>query len=379
MKFKFFILVLFFFSANLHADVPPITKKHASELNAQFEDLLKKHKINTIGVSVIKSGKVAWINYFGEQSPGVPASNRTLFNVGSITKTITTETILQLVEKQKLELDEPMSNYWVDPDLIGDTRHNKLTPRMVLTHSTGFPNWRYFTSNSKLQFINEPGTTYKYSGEGFKYLAKFAEKRLGVAFEELVKTYVFAPAKMNHTSISVRKENFPFIANARDENGKFYGHNCTPEGWCTEEGDVSAAGGMVITVEDYSKFLIWSMQEQRLNTQLTKDKNTILIDQRIFKGFQCEKIPTAICPSRQGYGLGWNITEYTDGWLIGHGGSNWSLITLAYYYPDSKDGVVIFLNAPNKLATAAMIDAITLLDPSSPKLHEYRFRLDRMK
>ncbi|WP_395373883.1 serine hydrolase domain-containing protein [Marinicella sp. W31] len=377
MKILFVFLLFSMFNGILKADIASITKARESELSKDFQVLLEKHKINTIGVSVIKAGKIAWMDHYGEQSPDVPASKKTLFDVGSITKTVATQTILQLVQEGLISLDEPMSKYWVDPDLIEDKRHNLLTPRMVLTHSTGLPNWRFFSQDGKLKFINAPGTTYGYSGEGFQYLAKFIEKKLNMPFEELAEKHVFKPVGMNNVSMSVRKANFPHIARALDEDGQFYGHYCRPEGWCSKEGQVSLAGGMVITVEDYSKFLIWSMQGSGLSDQLNKEINAIKVEQEIIKGFDCKKIPEAVCPTRQGYGLGWNVTQFEGGSLIGHGGSDWSLISLAYYYPDSQDGLVILLNGPSSLALKAMVDAIKLLDPESPKLHEYKFRADR--
>ena len=143
----------------------------------KFEAIMNKHHINTIGVAVIESGEIDWTGYYGQQAPGIPASANTLFDVGSITKLITTQTVLQLVKAGKINLDEPMSEHWIDPDLINDERHQKLTPRLVLTHSTGLPNWRFFSDDNTLKFIHQPGSQYSYSGEGFQYLAKFVENK----------------------------------------------------------------------------------------------------------------------------------------------------------------------------------------------------------
>jgi CubicO group peptidase (beta-lactamase class C family) len=374
---KYSLFIFLFFSHISSAKIQPVTKERELELDKKFEVILEKHKINTIGVSLIKAGEINWIGHYGEQSSGIPASKSTLFNVGSLTKTITTQTVLQLVQAQKIMLDESMSHYWVDPDLSQDSRHSALTPRMVLSHTTGFLNWRFFSRDRKLKFVNEPGTTYGYSGEGFEYLAKFVEKKLSVPFEQLAQKYVFKPAGIKNVSLSVNKDNFKRIAKAKDKNGEFPGYYCSPQGWCSKEGQVSVAGNMVITVEDYSKFLIWAMQESGLADDLKRQINSISIDQPLFKGFDCKKRPSAICPMAQGFGLGWNLTQFKDGKLIGHGGSDWSLVTLTYYYPESRDGLVIFLNGPQAFASKAIIDAILLLDPNSAKIHEYQFRLDR--
>ena len=376
MKFNSSLILLFCCQLIQAQSSVPASMKDPG-YDQKFEAIMNKHHINTIGVAVIESGEIDWTGYYGQQAPGIPASANTLFDVGSITKLITTQTVLQLVKAGKINLDEPMSEHWIDPDLINDERHQKLTPRLVLTHSTGLPNWRFFSDDNTLKFIHQPGSQYSYSGEGFQYLAKFVENKLGQPFEALAKEYVFKPAGMRNVSISHNKNFYPNIARALDKEGNFYGHYCRPGGWCSKEGSTSVAGSMVITVEDLSRFFIWSMNNSGLAADLQQQINTISVDQPLAKGFQCDKLPQAHCPSRQGYGLGWNVTEFNGETLIGHGGSDWSLITLAYYYPGSKNGVIILLNGPSDLAMKAMVDAIKVLDPSSPKLHEYRFRAER--
>jgi CubicO group peptidase (beta-lactamase class C family) len=346
----------------------------AEALDKAFRELLDQHQINTLGVGVIKNGALVWQGEYGQQSPGVPASATTLFDVGSITKTITAETILRLAEDGELSLDESMAPYWVDPDLAGDPRHDRLTPRMALTHTSGLPNWRFFTDDRKLRFLNEPGTKFGYSGEGFEYLAKYAESKLGRPFEELVEAYVFEPAGMRDVSMSVRAKNFPRIARPLDQDGTFPGYYCRPEGWCREEGDFAAAGSMVVTVADYAKFLIWSMHGEGLSAELLEDRNTI---QGFEDDIDCSGTPGARCPERLGYGLGWNVTQLPNDRTIGHRGTDWSVVSLAYYYEGSGDGLIVLFNAPNRAGLAGMVDALELLDPRSAELHGYKARRDR--
>jgi CubicO group peptidase (beta-lactamase class C family) len=373
IKYVYLLIIIFFTEANATViSINPNTKEEVTKALT----ILTDDKINTIGISVIKAGQIEWVAHFGDQSPGIIANSKTLFDVGSLTKTVTTQTILRLVNENKIKLDESMTHYWLDPDLQETAIHTELTPRMALTHSTGFPNWRFFTDDGKLGFINPPGSKYGYSSEGFQYLARFAEKKIKTPFDQLVQKYVFEPSGISNASLRIDKKYYPFIAQALDKEGKFYGHYCRP-GWCSEEGSLSAAGGMVISVEEFSQFLIWAMNGAELGDQLNQQINGITVDQEIIKGFDCSKHPEALCPNRQGYGLGWNVTEYPGGRVIGHGGSDWSLVTLTYYYPEQKDGLVIFINAPNDIALSAMIEVLKILDPESPKLHEYQFRLDR--
>jgi len=88
-----------------------------------------------------------------------------------------------------------MAPDWIDPDIEDNPWSKLLTLRMCLSHRTGFANWRYQTKNV-LTFQWEPGTKTGYSGEGFDYAARFAERKTGRPWEELAQQYVFDPAGM---------------------------------------------------------------------------------------------------------------------------------------------------------------------------------------
>lgn len=358
-------------------DIDDISSTQAMVLDDSFLALVAKHKINTAGVAVIKNNKVVWQNQYGFQSPGVPANENTLFNVASLTKTITAETLLRLVATGKLSLDESIAPYWVDPDLQNNPEVHRLTPRMLLTHTSGFMNWRYFANDRKLSFINTPGEAFGYSGEGFEYLAKYAEKKLGMPFEQLVESTIFEPLAMKNSSMAVRKENFSRIAKPMDENGKFHGHYCHPSGYCSSEGSSSAAANLVMTVSDYAKFLISSIKGEGLSAKLKQDRNTMQGIQFTQEDIDCSQFLAVKCPTKMGYGLGWSMSDLKNNKIIGHRGTNWTVVSLAYYYQDSGDGLIIFFNAPNKAGLAGMVDALKLLDPDSPELPGYELRLAR--
>ena len=355
-----------------NADIDPVSAERVAQLDRSFSALTAEHGLMTVGAAVIKNGTVAWTGYYGEQAPGVPASRETMFNVASITKTVTAETVLRLVEDGKLSLDESMAPYWVDPDVADDPRHIGLTPRMTLHHSTGFLNWRFFAPDRILRFENDPGSTFGYSGEGFEYVMRYAERKLERDFESLVREYVFDPIGMRGVSLSVREAIFDRIARPVDENGTFHGYYCRPNGWCRGEGDYSAADDMVVTVEDYARFMISAMRGDGLSAGLAADRNRVQMVYGEYDAVDCTTIPEHECPEAQGYGLGWEVFDYGGYKLVGHGGSDWSEVALGYFYTRSGDGLVIFLNAPNAVALGAMAGAIELLDADSPMIGLYR-------
>ena len=110
------------------------------ELADALAALLGKHHVAALSVAVVKRGTIAWSAVYGEQGPGKPATSQTLFNVASMAKPISAETVLRLVSAGRLSLDDPMDPGWVDPDVADDPRHMRLTPRIALSHQTGFPN-----------------------------------------------------------------------------------------------------------------------------------------------------------------------------------------------------------------------------------------------
>lgn len=370
---------LFAFANNegKQTDIQDMTELRAKKLDVAFASIVEQHQINTAGVAVIKNGNIVWQNYYGQQSDGVPASTDTLFDIASLTKTVTAETILRLVAKGKLSLEEPVADFWLDPDLKNNPYLPQLTPRMLLSHTSGFMNWRFFSDDGKLSFVSAPGTSFGYSGEGYEYLAKYAEKKLKTSFPELVQKEVFSPLKMEDSAIVVDKNNFKRIAKPLDKNGEFYGYYCLPQGYCRKEGRYSAAAGLVITVSDYAKFLISSMKGEGLSAQLKQDRNTMQGVQFSKSDIECGKSSDIICPTQLGYGLGWSVAQLESDKLIGHRGTTWTVVSLAYYYAGSGDGLITFFNAPNKAGIAGMVDALELLDPDSPELLGYRMRRAR--
>lgn len=171
-------------AANIAADVSEKASALRLTLDEKALEWLETYDVPSVAVAYVEDGQLAWTAVYGEQSAGVPATEETLYNIASMTKPITAETILRLVSDRKISLDEPMSAHWIDPDIAGNPWHDKLTPAIALSHRTGFINWR-FQTNDTLEFLWEPGTKTGYSGEGYNYVARFAEKKLGQPFEAL--------------------------------------------------------------------------------------------------------------------------------------------------------------------------------------------------
>jgi len=338
------------------APKPPAKSEIKLILDQNVPQWLKKYDVPSVAIGYIENGEVAWTAVYGEQSPGVPANEKTLYNIASLTKPISAETILRLASEGKLSLDEPMFPYWVDPDVKDNPWSKLLTPRLCLSHQTGFKNWRYLT-NDVLKFEWEPGTRTGYSGEGYEYVARFTEKKTGKSFVDLAQQYVFDPIGMKDTS---------YIARAW-----FAGRLAVPQG---PKGEAepkshlawSAADLVRTTIGDYSKFVVSVMHNERVSKELAAQRlimtrNLATPDEE--KKVCAEGKSDGPCTVSVGMGLGWEVLKHNDETILDHDGSDWGVHTLAFFIPKKQVGVVIFTNGDNGSKVIREIVGLLYPDP----------------
>ncbi len=307
-----------------HNDPSKIQTKSSFEI--EIENLLIQEKVPALGLGIIENGKVKKIQVFGKIDKDLPISYNSLFKVASLTKPITALVALKLISTGKLGLDEPLDKYWKDTDLKNDIRTKKLTPRIILSHQTGFPNWRYLTKSKKLTFEFEPATKFQYSGEGFEYLRKAIESKFGKKLEELAEYLIFKPAKMNDTHFWWDKavDEKRYVKNY-DKDGKAFE--------TTKYYQANAAANLLTTVEDYGNFIAYVLNGADLSQSVFNEmtKNQVQLKQNDFFGLGWEKL------------TGFSGEEYA----LMHTGKDPGVNTLAIMFPKSKNGYVIFLNGDN--------------------------------
>jgi CubicO group peptidase (beta-lactamase class C family) len=108
-------------------------------------------------------------------------------------------------EEGLIDLDRPLASYLTLADAASDERTRAVTARHVLSHSTGFPNWRN-KRDQQLTSDFTPGDRFGYSGEGFVYLQRAVERITGGGIEAFVQERVLAPLGMRHSSYFWRPE-----------------------------------------------------------------------------------------------------------------------------------------------------------------------------
>lgn len=367
------LLALALFAGCTHSTIPPgaAPRADAAQLDRRIDSIMRRHGVVTGAVGILRGGNLVFESYHGEAAPGVPAGPETRFDVASITKTVAAETFLRMVAAGVAELDEPLYPYWVDPDVADDPRHRLLTPRMILSQRSGFPNWRFFRPDRRLAFERNPGSGYGYSGEGFNYLWRAMERKLDASFPELVRRYLLGPLGIETAQLTVDRADRDQVALGVDQDGRRYDPGCRP-GFCWPDGQWSAAGGMLITLRDYAKVMAAISGSDGYGPALTVQRDHIVTDRGTESVVDCAVAPRE-CPVSQGYGLGFVEVDLGAQRTIGHEGGDWSQLTIAYSYLPTRDGLIVFLNVPMERGIGAMRDLVSLLDPASP----YVLRFER--
>ena len=336
----------------------------AQAQRAAIETVISRHHPQAAAIGIIKSGHLYREYYFGEEREGIPVTAASRFEVASISKMVASETFLRMVAAGEASLDMKLSDYWVDPDVAGDPRLQDLTARHVLTHRTGFPNWRFFRADGKLAFEAEPGERYGYSGEGFQYLFRALERKTGLTYPQMVQRYLLTPLEIEDAVVGFEQQVGPAMVWNRTPDGEWLRPDCRP-GFCWPAGDWSAAGGLKISLEDLSRILISIGKAEGYDASLGLERDRIVTDRAQESTVDCTKAPTK-CPVAQGYGLGFLRVDESDARWVGHEGGDWSQLTLAVIDETRGDGLVVLLAGPMEENVSLMRDVLQTIDPDNP-------------
>ena len=220
-------------------------------------------------------------------------------------------------------MDESLSNYWIDPDIKDNPSHEKITTRLVLSHQCGFNNWRWMNDSNKLEFVSEPGTTFRYSGEGFEYLRKSLENKFEISLQQLSDSLLFTPLKMRDTRHS-------WDSNI-DKNRFAIGHDSVKGPYeIPRKNQPNGADNVITTIEDFGVFGVNVLK--KLN-----DKNSI---------YQEMILPQTSVRENISIGLGWFIfNDLSNGeFALYNAGGDLGSHTVIILLPISQRGIIIFTN-----------------------------------
>jgi CubicO group peptidase (beta-lactamase class C family) len=322
-----------------------------AEIDANVARLMKAAEVTGAGIAIFNHGKVAYLKAYGlrDTEKNLPLTVDSVMTAASFTKVAFAYLVMQLVETGELELNKPVYQYFPKPlpeyssyqDLAADPRYKKITARMLLSHTSGFPNFRWLNDDKKLNINFEPGSRYAYSGEGIELLQLVVETITHKSLQELMQAQVFQPLGMTRTSMVWEDRFESNYANGYDE----YGRNIGPERRATAD----AAGSMQTTPRDFAQFMLAMMNGKGLKA---KTRDLMLSPQiQILARHQfptMENIATEENKAiRLSYGLGWGLywTPYGKAFFKEGHDAGWRNYTVCF--DQSKTGLLIMTNSAN--------------------------------
>jgi CubicO group peptidase (beta-lactamase class C family) len=218
-------------------------------------------------MALVADAKPLWSRGFGvtDRTMKAPVDADTVFEFGSVSKTVFAYAMMKACETGVLALDTPLTKYTPDRFLSGDSRLDLMTARHVLSHTGGFQNWR--SKEGPLKILFTPGARWEYSGEGYSYLqsvlthlagrvdpadCKAFEDGLrvcGTDFDSYMKANLFVPFGMTSSGYLYRDG----MARPHDDKGQMLADRVARPPDAARYG---AAGDLHSTADDYAKFLI---------------------------------------------------------------------------------------------------------------------------
>ncbi|MGI9653284.1 serine hydrolase domain-containing protein [Chryseobacterium sp. RLHN22] len=296
------------------------------EFETKIQHAMDSLQVQGMSVGVINDNKIVYNKGFGYADIALKkkVDHSTFFEAASLSKPVFAFFVLTLAKEGKLNLDRPLFEYLPNEN-IADERYKKITARMVLSHTTGLPNW---SETEKMKLESEPGQKFSYSGEAFMYLAKVIAELSGSSLKNLDNIF------QNEVSKPLKLKDFHFIVTDKAEENLAKGYQ--KKQLVKDERDRSlfdSAGGMYANIENYGQFLISLMNQQKKYAEMFKTE------------IQLEKNhPIAQYFGISSWTLGLAVVKINNSENFWHGGNNLGYTSSFMINPEKKFGYVFFTN-----------------------------------
>jgi len=346
-------------------------------LNQKVEQLMLDANVHGLALSIFEKNSVSYQNTFGFKNfeKKQLLSDTTNIYGASLSKTVFSILVMKLVEEGELDLDTPLASYlpkkiyeyepqtrWHDDfsDLKEDSLYHKITARMCLSHTSGFPNWRWFETDQKLKVKFEPGEKYLYSGEGMVYLQVVLEKLTGKGLEELAHEKIFTPLAMGNSSYQWQEEFEADFAYGHQANDSLYQKD--------KDNEPRGPSTLETTASDFTKFLEAVLSRKILSTESWEEIFTPQIrikSKRQFGPLSMEQTDE-FDNIQISYGLGFGLIKTPYGWAAFKEGHGDGFQHYFIVFPETGKGVLMMTNSDNGESIFKELLELTIKDTFTP-------------
>lgn len=322
-------------------------------IDAFVEEQMKQWKVPGLGLAVVQDGKVILSKGYGfrDVEKKLAVTPKTLFAIGSITKSFTVTSLGMLVDDGKLDWDKPVREYLPRFRLNDTVAGERMTPRDLVTHRSGLPRHDALWYNSplsrgeifeRLRYL-EPSKDfrqlYQYNNLMFMTAGILAQEVSGMKWEDLMRKRVFGPLGMASTNMSVndsqKSDDFaqPY-EEAKDEIKKVPFRNID---------QVGPAGSINSNIEDMTRYLMMHMNQGKVEgKQFLSEGNAAQMQSPQMV------IPGALTYKEVGhasYGMAFLIGAYRGHKMVQHGGAIDGFRAMLAFLPQDNIGLVVLTNS----------------------------------
>jgi CubicO group peptidase (beta-lactamase class C family) len=333
------------------------TNAQPDKAAAGIRKIMEEAPVTGLSVAVVKNNKMIYMQAFGvkDRETNTPMTTDCLFRIASISKSFSATSIMQLIEKKKLSLDDDVS------DLMGFKVRNPkfpetvITLRLLLSHLSSINDSQgYFTLDAinpakntdwaKCYNDYEPGKGYQYCNLNFNMVGTIIEKYSGERFDQYVKHHILDPLGLygGYCVDSLDKSRFASIYEYNGDSAKFF---LSPGAYNPRSAEIAAytmgystpifspTGGMKISAPDLARYMMMHMN-------LGKVKGKKIMSKKSARAMQ-----TAYS-DKEGYGFAiMNSDKLIPGkHMTGHTGSAYGLYSAMFFNPREKFGIVVISN-----------------------------------
>jgi CubicO group peptidase (beta-lactamase class C family) len=332
---------------------------------------LGEWKCEGFAIGVVKDGKVILEKGYGvrDAKKNLPVTTKTLFAIGSSTKSFTVTSMGVLVDRGKLDWDKPVREYLPDFRLWDQFATERMTPRDLVTHRSGLPRHDLMWYNSpfsrdelfsRLRYL-EPNkdfrTTFQYQNLMFMTAGYLAAHVNGTSWEQLVRDTIFQPLGMTASNFSVtdsqKTSDYSLPYNVvKDAPREMPFRNIDA---------IGPAGSINSNVEDMIKYVEMHLAQGKGVVSATNETQMMIPQMAIATPSTDKELGDLA------YGMGFFVTSYRGHKFVHHGGNIDGFSALVAFLPQDNVGLVILTNQNNsplpEIAAYRVWDTLLGLDP----------------
>ncbi|MCB1156170.1 MAG: serine hydrolase, partial [Leptospiraceae bacterium] len=315
-------------------------KKYLDYLGKEAMD---KNKIRGLAITVMDEKEILFEKNYGEEKEDTAFTETSPFRIASVSKLFTALSIMQLVEKKKLNLKAPLKKY-IPEFRLKNGSESKITLEMLLAHRSGLPSVaKDFYINegvdkaedilvtlSGMDLIAEPGTKFQYCNTCYNLLSKIIEKVSKQNYEDYIKNQIFIPLEMNSSEVFLKDINSVYGY----ERLKLFSAERVKNFPIRDRG----AGSIISNLSDMKKFLQFLLAPER-KPGIVKSESLQRMYELLFPD------SSEVRFGKYGIGFMVNLLKVQNSELnVGHGGDLPGFTSALFYLPQDKLGGIVFAN-----------------------------------